>query len=81
MNFEEIPIEKITKIQVAKDDVLVLKADRLLRDSDYEKIEQQISDKIGCKVAIVPSGFDTVTILNKLKDNYAFKAFNFSRNV
>lgn len=69
MNFEEIPIEKIAKIQVTKDDTLVLKADRLLRKSDYEEYEKEISDKIGCKVVIIPSGFDTVTILNKLKEN------------
>lgn len=69
MNFEEISIEKIAKIQVAKDDVLVLKANRLMRSEDHEYMERKISSKIGCKVAIIPFGFDTVTMLNKLKDN------------
>lgn len=69
MKFEEITIEKIAKIQVTKDDTLILKADRILRKADYEEYEKEISDKIGCKVVIIPSGFDTVTILNKLKEN------------
>ncbi|WP_238899360.1 hypothetical protein [Clostridium sp. YIM B02500] len=67
MEYKEITIEKLTQIQVDKDDVLILKADRLLRDTDYENIEKQISDRIGCKVAIIPCGFDIVAILNKFK--------------
>jgi hypothetical protein len=62
-----LTIEKLIKINVTKDDVLLLKAGVIERDETIRKIESELSEKIGCKVAIIPGRYAPVTILNKVK--------------
>jgi hypothetical protein len=62
---KEITFESISCINVSENDILVLKADRLLKREYYIELENELSRKCGCKVVIIESGFEPVSILKK----------------
>lgn len=65
MKEKMISIEKLTKINVKKDDVLLLKTNVLEREEEILKRESELSQKIGCKVLIIPLRYEPVAILEK----------------